>query len=191
MAGQNDTIKIIKRRRSVRNYKDEPIPEDALNLIIEAGLYAPHGGGNIEKDIFFTVIQNKEIFNKINFLAKEFAKKSEMEWLQALGKDKNFNCLYNAPALIVLSYKRESPCAVYDCSAVTQNMLLASESLGLGSCWLYFPLQAFEYEGGDELLRELKIPEGYKPVTSMILGHKANTETDIVKRTTENIRYIK
>jgi nitroreductase len=187
---QNGTIKIIKQRRSVRNYSEKQISEDTLNLIIEAGIYAPNGGGNIEKDIFFTVIQNKEVLNKINLLAKEFAQKSKMEWLKELGNNNDFNCLYNAPSLIIVSYKKESVCAVYDCSAATQNMLLAAESLGLGTCWLYFPLQAFEYQNGNELLAEIKIPEGYKPITSMIIGYKENNETNIIKRKTKNIIYI-
>ena len=188
---QNEIIKIIKQRRSVRSYDDTQISENILNTIIEAGIYAPNGSGNIEKDIFFTIIQNKEILNKINLLAKEFAKKSKMEWLNELGDNKDFNCLYNAPVLIIVSYNVESICAVYDCSAVTQNMLLASESLGLGSCWLYFPLQAFEHEKGNELLKKIKIPKGYKPITSMIIGHKENNKINLIERKTENIIFIK
>jgi nitroreductase len=181
---------IIKQRRSIRNYHDRQVAEDALRVIIEAGLYAPNGGGNIEKDIFFTVIQNRDILAKINVLAKEYAKKSEMGWLRDLGNNKDFHCLYNAPVLIVVSYRTESVCAVYDCSAATQNMLLAAESLGLGSCWLYFPLQAFEYDNGDALLQEVKIPEGYKPVTSLIIGYAEDGEKNIITRKTENILYI-
>ena len=191
MIAQNDTIEIIKQRRSIRSYTNRQIAKADLNLIIEAGIYAPSGGGNIEKDIFFTVIQNKEILQRINFMAKEFAKKSKLEWLKELGSNENFDCLYNAPMLLIVSYKMESLCAVYDCSAATQNMLLASESLGLGSCWLYFPLQAFEYEGGQELLQEIQIPEGYKPITSMIIGYKENNEKNIPARKTQNIIFIK
>jgi hypothetical protein len=154
-------------------------------------MYAPNGGGNIEKNIAFTIIQNKIFLSKINLFAKEFAKKSDMAWLQELGNTRDFNCLYNAPTLIIVSYKKESVCAVYDCSAVTQNMLLAAESLGLGSCWLYFPLQAFEYDTGDDLLKEIHIPEGYKPITSMITGYKENARPPAVQRKAENVFYIK
>jgi nitroreductase len=188
---QNETIKIIKQRRSTRNYRDKPVTDNDLNIIIEAGLYAPNGGGNIEQDIYFTIVQNRDMLDEINRLAKEFAKRSEMPWLQELGNNENFNCLYNAQTLIIISYKKDSVCAVYDCSAVTQNILLASESLGLGSCWLYFPLQAFETKCGDELLKELKIPKEYKPITSVIIGYKETSEISIPKRKTENITNIK
>jgi nitroreductase len=188
---QNETIKIIKQRRSVRNYREEQISDNDLDVIIKAGLYAPNGGGNIENDIYFTIVQNEEMLHKINKLAKEFAKQSEMPWLKELGSNENFNCLYNAQTLIIISYKKDSVCAVYDCSAVTQNMLLASESIGLGSCWLYFPLQAFETKYGEELMTELKIPKEYKPITSIIIGYKEHNEINIPERETKNIIYLK
>jgi nitroreductase len=108
-----------------------------------------------------------------------------------LGNNEDFNCLYNAPALIIISNKENYPCAVYDCSAVTQNILLSAESIGLGSCWLYFPLQAFDYDKTGELLEELKIPQGYKPITSVIIGYKENNNIEIPERKIRNISYIK
>jgi nitroreductase len=70
-------------------------------------------------------------------------------------------------------------------------MLLTAESIGLGSCWLYFPLQAFEGNSGNELKTELKIPEEYKPITSIIVGYKEKDEINIPEKKTENIFYIK
>jgi nitroreductase len=70
-------------------------------------------------------------------------------------------------------------------------MLLAAESIGLGSCWLYFPLQAFESSNNEELLKELGIPNEYKPITSIIVGYKENAETNVHERKTENIIFIK
>jgi nitroreductase len=187
---ENETIKTIKQRRSVRDYGEEQVSGGDLDIILEAGLYAPSGGGNIEEDIYFTIIRNTETLNTINILAKEFAKQSELSWIKELGEDENFNCLYNANTLIVISYKKDSVCAAYDCSAATQNMLLAAEALGLGGCWLFFPLQAFETKRGEALLAELKIPRDYKPITSMLLGHKKNGPTAIPERKTNNIVYI-
>jgi nitroreductase len=186
---QNETIKTIKQRRSIRNYREQQISGDELDAVLEAGLYAPNGGGNIGEDIYFTIVRNKAMLDKINMAAKEFARQSEMPWLKELGDDADFNCLYNAQTLIIVSYKKDSVCAVYDCSAATQNMLLASESIGLGSCWLYFPLQAFETKRGEALLAELKIPKEYKPITSMIIGYKEQ-EATVPERKTKHITHI-
>ena len=185
----NATIQTIKRRRSVRSYRDTPVPGDELHAIIEAGMYAPSGSGDIERNIHFSVIQNRDLLREINTLAKETAAKSDMDWLRDLGANDDFDCLYSAPVLIIVSYNETEVCAVYDCSAVTQNMLLASESLGLGSCWLYFPLQAFESEHKDALLAQLHIPAGFKPLTSLIIGYGENRETAIPPRTARNILY--
>jgi nitroreductase len=184
----NETIKIIKRRRSIRQFLEKQISENDLKVIIHAGLYAPNGGTNLEEDICFTIIQNKDVLNKINLLAKEAAKQ---DWLKCLGNNEHFNCLYNAPTFIIISVKGQSGSTVYDCSALTQNMLLAAESMGIGSCWLYFPLQAFDNDKNEELVKELKIPQGFKPITSMVMGYKENNEINIPERKTKNIYYIK
>jgi nitroreductase len=185
---ENETIKIIKQRRSIREFSEKQISENDLNTIMTAGLYAPNAGINFEEDIYFTIIQNENILNKINSLAKEAAKQASLEGLKDLGNDEQFNCLYNAPTFIIISIKNKSAISVYTCSALTQNMLLAAESIGLGSCWLYFPLQAFK---NDNLKKELKIPEGFKPITSMVIGYKENDAINIPERKIKNICYIK
>ncbi|MDR2501051.1 MAG: nitroreductase family protein [Treponema sp.] len=186
---ENETIQTIKRRRSTRSYRDIPVPGDELHAIIEAGMYAPNGSGDIERNIHFSVIQNRDMLREINTLAKETAAKSDMDWLRELGGNDDYNCLYNAPVLILISYNEAEVCAVYDCSAVTQNMLLAAESLGLGSCWLYFPLQAFAGGHTDALVTQLHIPAGFKPFSSLIIGYGETGVTRIPRRTARNIFY--
>ena len=68
----NDTLKTIKQRRSIRSVKDEQIKEEELQTVLEAGLYAPNAGGQAWH---FTVIQNKELLDRLNLAAKEAAKK--------------------------------------------------------------------------------------------------------------------
>jgi nitroreductase len=51
-------------------------------------------------------------------------------------------------------------------------MLLAAESLGLGSCWVFFVTMAFHSPQGDELREALHLPEGYKPYFSAVFGYK-------------------
>jgi nitroreductase len=183
----NETLRTIRQRRSIRNYKKKQISDNVLKTIIEAGIYAPHGSGQLEEFIHFAVIQNKNILDQINKLAIKFAKQTE--WFKDV--DEHWNCLYDAPTLIIVSYNENWTQPETDCAAVTQNMLLAAESIGLGGCWLYFPLQAFNTEDGTELKNELKVPEGHKPVTSIILGYKENAEINIPERTVKNIDYIR
>jgi nitroreductase len=187
----NEILRIIKQRRSIRIYHDKQISDEELKTILEAGVYAPHGSGQLEDYVHFAVIQNKSILERINHLAKDFVRKAKIEGLAELGNDEHFNCLYNAPTFIIVSYSETWIQPETDCAAVTQNILLAAESIGLGGCWLYFPLQAFYSEEGKNLLKELKIPDGYKPITSMIIGYKTDEKINIPKREIKNISYIK
>ena len=70
----NETLKIIKKRRSIRSFKDEQIKEEELQAVLEAGLYAPNAG---DQAWHFTVIQNKELLDRLNLAAKEAAKQMD------------------------------------------------------------------------------------------------------------------
>lgn len=111
-----------------------------------------------------------------------------MEHLRNLGKDKNFNCLYNAPTLIIVSGNENSPIPLdADCAAATQNMLIAAESLGIGSCWIFFVLLAFQSSQGTQLLKELLIPENYNPIHAATFGYKENVNISTPPRKPDSI----
>jgi nitroreductase len=185
----NETLKIIKQRRSIRSYKDEQIKDEELQAILEAGLYAPNAGGQAWH---FTVIQSKELLSRLNLTAKEAAKQTDMQHLRELGNNDQFNCLYGAPTLIIVSGDGQAPIPlVADCAAATQNLLIAAESVGLGSCWVFFVLLAFNSPQGSDLLKELKIPEGYKPYASVVLGYKKASAAKVADRKSNLITYIR
>jgi nitroreductase len=185
----NEILAIIKQRRSVRSYKDVQIKQEELETILGSALYAPFGGGE-KQDIHFTVIQNKDVLARVNEAAKEAAKASDMEWFKELGNNENYNCLYNAPTLILLSCNKDSMCPEVDASMAVQNMLLAAESIGVSSCCLYFPLLAFELEPKEKLTNELRLPEKYKPVFSLVLGYKKTDAPEIPERVIESVTYV-
>jgi nitroreductase len=186
-----ETLNILKRRRSVRSYLDKQISDDELNAVLEAGIYAPSGSGQIEEFIHFAVVQEPSVLLKINKLAKEFAGSSAMEHMKKLAANEKFSCFYNAPTLIIVSYNERWIQPEIDCAAATENMLIAAEALGLGACWLYFPLQAFLTSDGNALLSELHIPAGFKPITSFALGYKGNELPNPVTRVIKNISYVR
>jgi nitroreductase len=185
----NETLKIIKQRRSIRSFKDEQIKEEELQAVLEAGLYAPNAG---DQAWHFTVVQNKALLDRLNIAAKEAAKQHEFEHLKELGNNENFNCLYGAPTLVIVSGNEHAPVPLdADCAAATQNLLLAAESIGLGSCWIFFVLLAFYSPQGLELRKELKIPDGYKPYDSAVLGYKEDTVVYVPERKPNLITYIR
>lgn len=184
----NETLQIIKQRRSIRSFKGEQIKKEELQAVLEAALYAPNAG---DQAWHFTVIQNKVLLERLNNAAKEAAKQIDIEGIKELGNDENFNCLYNAPTLIIVSGIEPAPIPLEaDCASATQNILLAAESIGLGSCWIHFVLFAFYSQQGTELRKELKIPEGYRPYYSAVVGYKKDSVVNVADRKPNLITYI-
>ena len=185
----NETLKIIQKRRSIRNFKEEQIKEEELQAVLEAGLYAPNAG---DQAWHFTAIQNRELLDRLNLAAKEAAKQQNMKHLRKLGNNEEFNCLYGAPTLIIVSGSEQAPIPLdADCAAATQNLLLAAESIGLGGCWIFFVLLAFHSPQGSELQKELKIPKGYRPYDSVVLGYKKTAVADVPNRKPGLFTYIR
>lgn len=183
----NDILEIIKKRRSVRAFLPEEIGAEELAAIVEAGQYAPNGGGEAWH---FTVIQNAGLLEELNRLAKQYAVTSGLPWLEDLGRSEDFHSVYHAPAVILVSADQQGICSEADTAAATQNILLAAESLGIASCWGYFVTQAFLTGEGKSLREKLKIPEGYRVYTSVMLGRRAGDAPPPPERKPNTVTYI-
>lgn len=165
----NETLSIIRQRRSIRKYKPEQIPPEALAAILEAGQYAPHAS---DQAWHFTAVQNRALLEQLNESAKAAVRQMGIPGLQELAENDAYHCLYHAPTLVIVSADAQSPLPLEaDCAAAMENMLLAAESLGLGSCWIFFVTMAFLSPQGAELQDALKIPAGYKPYFSAVFGY--------------------
>jgi nitroreductase len=171
-----ETLEVILRRRSVRSYRSEQISDDALRLVLTAGQSAPYAAPDSRH---FTALQDGALLAQLNAAAKEFARSSGLPQLQKLGGDPDFDGTYGAPTLVVVSGKTDSVQYEAVCAASVQNMLVAAEACGLGACWIYFVIFAFSSPRAADFLRELKIPEGFKPCAAVLLGYGAGkTETE-------------
>jgi nitroreductase len=182
---KNETLKTIKERRSIRNYKENQIKDEQLETIVEAALYAPYTGWG-KQDLHFTVIQNKNILDKLAKIAMELARKKDFRDVKF---KEGHHWLYKAPTLIMLSCNKNCPCPEINSTAAAQNMLLAAESIGLGGCFIYYVVQALELDKNNVLLQEIKIPDEYKPCTTIIIGYKKSGNLSIPERKIEKINY--
>jgi len=183
----NEILNAIKNRRSIRSYETEQIDQKDLDLILEAGIYAPTAHN--DQPWHFTVIQNREKIQYINDKSKELMSKSNVEWIKNMGINPKVNIIYNAPTLIIVSGRKDAVAPLVDCSAAIENMLIAAESLNIGSVWL--GLVRFFFELKDEV-EKLGIPENYKPYYGLALGYKADTKNlTAPKRNLNVINYIK
>lgn len=115
-----DTLKSIMERRSTRSYKAEPVSEEALKTILEAGLWAPTARN--EQEIKITVMTDPE--ERAAF-RKDFAEKG--------GRPGGANFDYGSPVFLFLYGPKTFPYTEMDSGIVAENMCLAAEALGLGT----------------------------------------------------------
>lgn len=135
-------LEIIKKRRSHRAFKADPIREEEMNLILEAGQNAPTGGNS--QAVHFLVIRNKDVLEKLVTLV-------EQEFLKLAGRDDlyinvrngvkraqagNYRFFYDAPSLIIVANERENLNGFADAACAMQNMMLEATELGIANCWI-------------------------------------------------------
>lgn len=152
------TIDDLKTRRSCRAYKSEQISGDELNLVLEAGEYAPTGMGM--QSPIMVVVQDKPTIKLLSDINAE---------IMGVNKDP----FYGAPTVVVVMADTNRPTWVEDGSLVMGNLMNAAHAIGLGSCWINRARETFDRPEGKELLKKWGIPENYRGVGNCILGYPA------------------
>ena len=129
------------------------------------------------------------MIDQINLIAKKNMATSDVKWIKNLGLKPDYDVTHGAPTLIIVSGDTSAISWKADCAASIQNMLLAAESLNIGSTWL--GLVKFCYKDKREVER-LCLPDGYEMFYGVSLGYK--TEEKDVKppdRRNDVIHYMK
>jgi nitroreductase len=186
LKSMNQTIEIIKNRRSVRNYLPEQIKNTEMKIILEAAIYAPTGHN--DQPWHFTVIQNPELIDEINIGAKKFMGKTGEKWLENLAKNENYHIFHGAPTVIIVSGKKDATTPHADCSAAVENMLLAAESMDIGSCWIGFA--SFYFHNPDSF-KKFDIPAENDVYFGVALGYKAGKNGEAPKRKKNVVTFFK
>ena len=154
----SETLNVLKTRRSCRAYKPDPVEDEKLNAIIEAGTYAATGMG--KQSPIILVVKDKELRDK---LSKMNAAIMGME----------IDPFYGAPELLIVLADKAIPTYIYDGSLVMGNMMNAAADLGVASCWVHRAKEEFESEEGKAILKELGIEGDYEGIGHLILGYAA------------------
>lgn len=183
------TSKVIQDRRSIRNFTEDPVTEQDLDMILEAGRQAPSGenaqpwrfiivkseamrkkmgavagGGSSRR--FTAEFVTKKMQKRFEGLQDEEKKKRAFEKLTS-GQVSAF--MADAPVNIVVCGKKDVWDTPYDTSAAIENMLLMITALGLGACWVIAP--CIDIRDEERIKDLLGIPEGFKAVSILSVGH--------------------
>lgn len=181
----SQVLDTIKRRRSTRKFKSNQIKPEQLDKIIDAAIHAPTAHN--DQPWHFTIIQNKKLIAHINAEAKKVMAESPLDWVSSLGKNERINIFHDAPTVIIVSGRKDAVSPLVDCSAAIQNILIAAESLEIGSCWI--GLAKYYFQKPDNV-DKLGLPEGYEPYYGVSLGYKAPYNNQAPERNKKVTNYI-
>ena len=162
-----DTLQAILTRRSIRRYTKEPVPQEIVQKLLEAGMSAPSACDF--QPWHLVVISDHKILDEI----PSFHNHASM--------------LPGAPlAILVCGEPETSRYWQQDCAAASQNILLAAHSLGLGAVWLgLFPRE----NRVAPLKRLLNIPETVTPLALIAIGYPDEQKSPQGKYKAEKVHY--
>jgi len=154
-----ELLEAIKGRRSIRAFKQQDVPEETVEKLIDAARHAP-SAGNIQP-WEFVVVRNLEVKRKLARAALNEAFVEEAPVVIVV-------CANEMRSSMGYGFRGKTLYCIQDTAAATQNILLTAYSLGLGACWI----GAFNE---DEAKLALNAPEGIRPVAIIPVGYPDET----------------
>jgi nitroreductase len=172
---------VIMTRRSIRDYKEEPVCREQMAKILEAGIYAP-SAMNMQPWAV-RVVDNKEFIDGVTAIAVASNPK--------IAEQPGFRNLFrNAPTVAFIACPEESYSGEYDCGLLSQNMMLAAWSMGIGSCCLGSVIPVMNMEEAKPYMERLQLPEGYKLLVGIAFGYPAQDAPAAPERDASKAFYV-
>jgi nitroreductase len=167
----NDALSVIFNRKSVRAFTSQPVTPEEIQTLLKAGFSAPTGR-NIQPWEFI-------VFNR----------RSAIDSLATEGLPGSKNILEQAAlAIVICGDTAASNLWSLDCSAATENILLAAEALGLGAVWLaVYPVQ----DRIEPVVKVCGTPPHVLPLAVVAVGHPKGEHLPKDKYKTEKIHWNK
>ena len=153
----NETLRVLKERRSIRRYRPEQITDEELNAVLEAGTWAACGKGI--QHCVMVVVQDRDTIAYMSRLNAE------------IQGNPGTDPFYGAPTVVVVLGDGTQANWLQDGSLVMGNLMTAAAAVGLGSCWINRAMELFGRPEGKELLKKWGLPETYRGIGNCILGY--------------------
>ena len=185
----NPVFEAIYERRSIRDFQKKPVPRDIVEKIIEAGNQAPYTSMDRMQPWRFVVAEAPEFREKLREAVHPAWKKT-MEGAKAVDPQiyENVMALYNnlpepkdmvyyAAPLIIFAIA--PPTNVVCAALASENMMLAAQSLGLGTCYVGFGAMV---QGSPEIVKALELTDNERIYGPILLGYpKEDSESTVAK----------
>lgn len=192
----NKILETIAERRTIRNYAPRQIEAEELQQIIDAGMYAPTGGGR--QSPVMLVCQSPELNEQLGRLNRRLFGKANSNGIRfvsqaqkSIADDDNIRSgFYDAPTVVTLFSPRQWPYGIHDCTSVTITMSLAAWSLGIGSCYVSRAEETFDSELGRQVMEQAGISSDYVARVCLCLGYPAGELGDPKPRKPGRVKYL-
>lgn len=178
----NEVINTILHRRSVRKYQPKQITDEELDMILTAGEYAPCAGGR--QSPVFVVCQDAALNRELGEInlgvlraisdKRPGMKPGENNAPKKLGLEPGrVSAFHDAPTVITVFAPKDWYNFTLDCAVAAENMMLAADALGIGSCLIARAEETFATERGKEVQAAWGLDETYEAKLHVLLGYSA------------------
>ena len=190
-------METILHRRAIRRFAPRQIEEKALQQILQAGLHAPSAGGR--QGVIFAVCQDREVNEKLgkikransNFRMSAGGNYISQEQPSIVDDPKLVSSFYDAPTVITMFAPKNFLFAAEDCAVAAENMMLAADALGIGSCYIGQGWTAFADPYGQEILKKWDIRTDYYAVMQLLLGYPREGDAHPAAKPRKNDRVLR
>lgn len=175
----NSVVETIMARRSIRKYKPTAIENEKLAQILACGVNAPNG--MYKQSWELRVVKSQKVMGEIE--------KSYTDYLSKNGAKKISHPSYGAPCLIFIAYDTSYDLSQVDCGLLGENLILAAQSMGLGTCCLGGIVRFMNSPEAAGLLNRLDLPSSYKLLYAIAVGYP-DENPSAKPRDMRKIKYI-
>jgi len=172
----NDFIKMMVNRRTIRRFKQEQIKSDELEQILQAGLFAPNAGGR--QSAIIVVCQNAAMNDELGQLNRQTETivnpspgRISFEQPSILDDINIKNAFYSAPTVLTLFARKDIYNLTGDCFVAAENMVIAAQSIGIGSCIVGRSSMTFATERGREIQTAWGISDEFEARIHVVFGY--------------------
>jgi nitroreductase/NAD-dependent dihydropyrimidine dehydrogenase PreA subunit len=210
-------LRFLRRRRSLRVYRDKPVEREKLALILQAGRYAPTGSNR--QGCHYTVARGRGILDQVCSLATRNLQEQGRRIQEAIDRHRRLQAplaeeyaarqhlppvwdriarkwqegvaqlLHQAPALVLIhTVEGFSTTPEMDAGIASAQMTLMAETLGLGTCYIAFLIWALK--DSQELRSLLQVPAGNRPLAAFTLGYADVAFLRLVARSPARVAWL-
>ena len=176
----NQVIETIMARRSIRQYKAEPVSREIMDQIVECGINAPNGQNKQSWEV--RIVDDPALLAKMSDAMAEGHPKMEPAMVKGMFR--------GAPVMAFIARDTKYDFATIDCGLLAENMMLSAWSLGVGSICLGGPVRFLtDNEPCKPFVEMLGFSEGYELCICVGFGY-ADEAPDAKPRNKEKVKFI-